>query len=139
MSLTNAGPATPQSSLDSVVSIPEGLELEKWRKLSDNHSLAQLHTQFWGKSMVEEEAGCNKQESTSTPTGSDNNQRSSDDTIETKGDEYDKHDDIIPGCHVLDLDGKDYWIQRMWVRVSVSTKCMMTVFTNLVGRIHTNL
>lgn len=27
-------------------------------------------------------------------------------------------DDIKPGCHILDLDNKEIWIKKIWVRVS---------------------
>jgi hypothetical protein len=95
---------------------------EKWRRLSDNQSLAQLHAKFWGKtwSMAEEEEAWRvRQHSTSNPSESEDD---------------DDDDDIKPGCYFLDIDNEAIKMRSIWIRVSVFRMVeISTCFTNLTG------
>jgi hypothetical protein len=91
MSTTSAAPA---SSLRSVVSSG----FEKWEKLSDSHSLAQLHAMFWGTSMAEEEEVWRGQQQSTC--------------------DEDEEEDIIAGCYALKINNIAIWIPSIWVRVS---------------------
>lgn len=93
-----------ESSLTSVVSIPEFLE--KWERVADHNPLAQLHSRFWGTSMQEEEEAWRA------------NNRKPNENLGNGIDESDD-DDIIPGCYVLDINNDAIWIKSIWVRVSV--------------------
>jgi hypothetical protein len=126
--------ASVSASLDSLVKIPE--RFEKWQRLDDSEPFAQLHRNFWGKSMAEEEKAWHEQQSISDP--SSNNQspeeKSGENTLESKD------DDITPGCYVLDIDNELIGIKRIWVRVSPFTMGEINiVFTNLLGRIYPHL
>jgi hypothetical protein len=104
MSSTGAAAPASASSLDSIISDPECIE--KWRRLSDSHPLAQLHAKFWGKDLAEEEEAWRaKQQSTSDPSD----------------DESEDDDDITSGCYVLDIDNYDMSMKSIWVRVSAFT------------------
>jgi hypothetical protein len=74
-----------------------------------------------------------KQQSTSYPSDNNTDECEDDDIHEREGD--DKY-----GHYVLDIGIKAIKIRRIWVRVSVLTMGeMSTVFTNLAGRIHSDL
>jgi hypothetical protein len=111
-----------ESSLTSVVSIPEFLE--KWKRVADHNPLAQLHSRFWGTSMQEEEEAWranNRKPNENVGNGIDES-------------EDDEDDDIIPGCYVLDINNDAICIKRIWVRVSVFLLGKTSgVFTNMTA------
>jgi hypothetical protein len=95
------------SSFDSVVRIPT--HLNKWPKLLDSEPIAVLHHKFWGKPGA---IGNGKQ---TTPEKDENEkeiggryyERVVEDeatSVDDNEDERIDDGDIIPGCHVLNLD-----------------------------------
>jgi hypothetical protein len=88
---STSSPPSP-SSITSVVTISDPT---KWMKFSKGHLLAELHATYWGKKDTED------------------HQQLSDY-------ELSEDDDIINGCHVLNINNQAIKMgNNIWVRVSV--------------------
>jgi hypothetical protein len=72
--------STTTPLLDFVVTIPN--RLERWKMLDVDEPLSQLHSRFWGTSMVDEEEAWRAQRPTSDSTSDS------------------EEDEIKPGCYV---------------------------------------
>jgi hypothetical protein len=88
---STSSPSSP-SSITSVVTI---LEPTGWTKLSRGHLLADLHATYWGK-------------------------KDEKDLQQLSEYELSEDDDIINGCHVLNINNQAIKMgNNIWVRVSV--------------------
>jgi len=84
-----------------------------WFKLTDDEDLPQLHTKFWRKSMVSEEA---EWRGSQKSVGDDSGDMSDGEVDPMDVDMDEQDDEIGPGCYVLNMGIETLPHSKIWIR-----------------------
>jgi hypothetical protein len=113
------------STLASIVgSLPKWLAEWELFKLSTESSVKlyssalplRMHAKFWGKSMADEKQKWLNAQSPTPGEGSSLGNELQGEAMDVDVSEEDEDDDIIDGCHFLELDIESLNIPRIWIR-----------------------
>ena len=85
---------------------------EPWTKLH-NHRFTQLHTKFWGTSMLDEEQEWRNSQPLIPAVGDDSELGREDRPMDV---DFDVGADVIPGCYVLNIGIKGLERSKIWIR-----------------------